>query len=97
MNKLEVLKTALTAREEEIAGYQINIDNYTLAIKQIEEKNTTDSDIDVALREFSVQLQTLLQQHLVEQAKTQVIYHRLHNAIAKLAGNMIGLLGSSTQ
>ena len=74
MNKLEVLKTALTAREDEIAGYQINIDNYTLAIKQIEEQNTSDNDIDVALREFSVQLQTLLQQHIVEQAKTQVIY-----------------------
>ena len=84
MNKLEVLKTALTAREEEIAGYQINIDNYTLAIKQIEEKNTTDSDIDVALREFSLQLQTLLQQHIVEQAKTQVIYDVIQKQVEEL-------------
>ena len=84
MNKLEVLKTALTAREEEIAGYQINIDNYSLAIKQIEEKNTTDSDIDVALREFSLQLQTLLQQHIVEQAKTQVIYDVIQKQVAEL-------------
>ena len=35
MNKLETLQSALTAREDEILGYQINIDNYVRAIAKI--------------------------------------------------------------
>ena len=35
MNKLETLKFAFQGRNEEIMGYQINIDNYIRAIAKI--------------------------------------------------------------
>jgi len=89
MNKLEVLKTALTGREEEIAGYQLNIDNYVLAIKQIQEQNTTDSDVDVALRQFAEQLQKLLSEHIIEKAKTKVLYDVIKAQVQELESTTI--------
>lgn len=74
MNKIEILKEALQARKDEIGGYQINIDNYTLAIKKIADEHTGDSDIDKAMREFSNQLQTLLSESYIEQRKAQIIH-----------------------
>jgi hypothetical protein len=35
MNKQETLKTSLQQRKEEIFGYQLNIDNYTLMISRL--------------------------------------------------------------
>lgn len=35
MNKQETLKTSLQQRKEEIFGYQLNIDNYTLLISRL--------------------------------------------------------------
>ena len=67
MNKQEVLQSALEGRNQEIDGYQINIDNYVLAIKHIE----TSGDVD--LFPFKEQLTALLQSETLEQKKAKVI------------------------
>jgi Cys-tRNA synthase (O-phospho-L-seryl-tRNA:Cys-tRNA synthase) len=69
MNKLETLKLALENRNEEIANYQINIDNYTRAINKI---NTEHAD-NVAIIEFRNQLADLLTSSKIEQLKTSII------------------------
>ena len=71
----ELLESSLAAREREIIEYQVNIDNFRLAIKQVE---------DADLQEFKTQLQTLLASSLLEQKKAQimqtVIQYQLDNA-----------------
>jgi hypothetical protein len=42
MNKENILKMALEAREAEVLGYQINIDNFQLAIAFIDNMSDTD-------------------------------------------------------
>lgn len=63
--KQEVLKEALKAREEEVMHYQINIDNYRLAI----EKSANDPD----LAEFVTRLQELLTSSVLEQKKAKIM------------------------
>jgi hypothetical protein len=67
MTKIEILKSALDARIQEVAGYQINIDNYTLAIQHIDV--VADSD----LVQFREQLTTLLASEILEQKKSKVM------------------------
>lgn len=69
MNKHEILAQALIGREQEIMGYQINIDNYTLAIEHI--KTSGDSD----LNEFREKLEALLASEKLEQKKAMVMHH----------------------
>lgn len=77
MNKHEILSTALQARDSEIFGYQLNIDNYRLAIEHI--KASGDPD----LGEFQAQLEALLASEILEQKKAKV----MHGVIsAQLAG-----------
>jgi len=68
MNKQEILNGALVAREQEIMGYQINIDNYTLAIEHI--KSSGDAD----LTDFCQKLESLLASEKLEQKKANVMY-----------------------
>jgi hypothetical protein len=68
MNKHEVLKNALVAREQEIMGYQINIDNYTLAIEHI--KTSGDADLE----DFCQKLESLLASEKLEQKKAKVMF-----------------------
>ena len=68
MNKHEILKDALVAREQEIMGYQINIDNYTLAIKHI--KTSGDEE----LTDFCQKLELLLASEKLEQKKAKVMF-----------------------
>ena len=72
----ELLESSLAAREREIIEYQVNIDNFRLAIKQVK---------DADLQEFKTQLQTLLASSLLEQKKAQimqtVIQYQLDNAL----------------
>jgi hypothetical protein len=63
--KDEVLKEALKAREEEVLHYQINIDNYRLAIKK--------SAGDPELEEFVARLRELLSSSLLEQKKAKIM------------------------
>lgn len=70
MNKQEKLKQALDAREDEVQTYQINIDNYALAIEHID----TLSDMDRAdLAEFRQRLIQLLKSEILEQKKSKVM------------------------
>ena len=75
INKLEILKQAASARIEEIAGYQINIDNYTLAIPL--------ADADPELRGFAEQLRNLLASEKLEQKKAQIILRVLQKQIGE--------------
>lgn len=67
MTKQEILLSAKEQRTQEVLGYQINIDNYTLAIEQIGLSNDPD------LADFSNKLVELLKTEKIEQKKTQII------------------------
>lgn len=67
MTKHEILTQALEARQQEIMGYQINIDNYTLAIAYIEKSGDAD------LTEFCGKLEASLLTEKLEQKKAMVI------------------------
>ena len=75
MNKFEILKQAATSRIEEIAGYQINIDNYTLAIPL--------ADDDPELKDFAEQLRGLLASEILEQKKAKIILRVLQKQIGE--------------
>lgn len=61
----EILTAALDARIKEVTEYQVNIDNYRLAIERIGD--------DEELRPFKQQIQTLLASSLLEQRKAQIM------------------------
>jgi hypothetical protein len=67
----EILASALEAREQEIMHYQINIDNYTLALDEISQLSV---DERAELSAFAEQLRTLLTSEKVEQKKAQIMY-----------------------
>ena len=67
MNKQEILTNALEARHNEIMNYQINIDNYTLAIENI--KTSGDPD----LTDFLQKLESLLISEKLEQKKVSYL------------------------
>jgi hypothetical protein len=66
----EILKTSLEARESEVMHYQINIDNYTLALQEIE---TLSADERAELSGFTEQLRTLLTSEKLEQKKAKIM------------------------
>ena len=76
----ELLESSLAAREREIIEYQVNIDNFRLAIKQVE---------DADLQEFKAQLQNLLASSLLEQKKAQIMHdvikHQLEESACTVA------------
>ncbi len=71
--KNEVLKEALKAREEEVMHYQINIDNYRLAM----EKAKDDPD----LGEFIARLQELLTSSILEQKKAKIMLEVIRDQV----------------
>lgn len=73
MRRKETLQEALTGRDEEIENYQLNIDNYRLAIAKIAAEHAGSSEMDMAMREFSAHLDALLKSSLIEQRKAQII------------------------
>lgn len=66
----EILQTALIAREQEVMHYQINIDNYTLALAEI---STLSADERAELSGFSDQLRSLLASEKLEQKKAKIM------------------------
>lgn len=70
MTKQEKLKIALAAREDEVQTYQINIDNYMLAIAHIDTLSSVDQD---DLAEFKQRLMQLLKSEILEQKKSKVM------------------------
>lgn len=69
MNKHDTLKQAAEHREIEVFNHQINIDNYRLAIAEIE-KNHSDKPHMI---EFAGRLNELLQSSIQEQEKEKVL------------------------
>lgn len=70
MTKQEKLQIALAAREDEVQTYQINIDNYMLAIAHIDTLSSVDQD---DLAEFKQRLMQLLKSEILEQKKSKVM------------------------
>ena len=64
--KKEMLTSAYEMRQREITEYQVNIDNFRLAIEKIKD--------DEELKDFKNTLQDLLKSNLLEQRKSQVMY-----------------------
>lgn len=73
MTRAAILQTALATRDEEVLGYQINIDNFRLALAKIAAEHAGNSDMDVAMRAFALDLQERLRTSLIEQRKAQII------------------------
>jgi len=63
--RLEILKSSLEGRIREVTEYQVNIDNFTLAIEAVGD--------DPELAEFRLQLEDLLRSSRLEQRKAQVM------------------------
>ena len=78
MDKQEILAQALAARQQEIMHYQINIDNYTLAIEHITANG--DSDLD----DFKRHLTSLLATEKLEQKKARVIHDVIQQQLASI-------------
>jgi hypothetical protein len=80
MNKLDTLQSALTAREEEVLGYQINIDNYARAIVKINAEHAGNS----AMIEFRNRLAEMLESNKTEQLKTIIIRDVIADQLTEL-------------
>jgi hypothetical protein len=76
MNKKEILTDALTHRQDEVLTYQINIDNYTIAI------GLAKNDPDLAL--FVQHLQELLQTSILEQKKASIMLRVIEKQLEEL-------------
>jgi len=66
----EILNSALEARVQEVMHYQINIDNYALALQQIA---GLPADEQVELNDFANQLKNLLASEKIEQKKAKIM------------------------
>lgn len=70
LDKADILRSALTAREDAVLMYQINIDNYTRAIARID---TMPSAEQAELAEFRERLASLLFTERLEQKKELIM------------------------
>lgn len=61
----EILTTSLEARKREVLEYAINIENFQLALKEIEN--------DASMAEFKQRLEQLLGEHIREHKKASVM------------------------
>lgn len=66
----EILAMSLEARVQEVMHYQINIDNYSIALQKISEMEPSEQ---VELTEFSKQLRDLLASEKLEQKKAKLM------------------------
>lgn len=63
--RIEILRGALEARRREVTEYQVNIDNFRLAIERIGD--------DPDLREYKAVIEQMLAEHLVEIKKAKLM------------------------
>ena len=66
----QILKDSLPAREAEVMHYQINIDNYTIALDEI---SKLPDDERAELSGFAEQLTGLLASERLEQKKAKIM------------------------
>lgn len=71
--KKEILKSSLEARIKEVVEYQINIDNFTLAIEKIGD--------DIELVEFKNNLKNLLKSSILEQRKAKIMLEVIQDQV----------------
>ena len=83
MTKLETLKQALDSRNEEILNYQINIDNFDLAIKKIEVEHPDNED----LKDFKRTLIELLDGNKKQQLRSIIIRDVIEEQVKELSKN----------
>jgi hypothetical protein len=74
----EVLTASLKAREQEIMYYQINIDNYAIALKKISELSPSEQ---IELSSFAEQLNTLLASEKLEQKKAKIMLSAIQEQV----------------
>lgn len=77
--RLQILKDAADHRRRDVMHYQINIDNYRLAIEEIM-SNHADNEELVA---FSYHLQGLLESSLLEQSKELIMLKVIEKQITE--------------
>lgn len=70
LTREEILSKALDARVQEVMHYQINIDNYSLALEEI---SKLPPDERQELSGFSDQLRNLLASEKLEQKKAKIM------------------------
>ena len=70
LTREEILAVSLHAREQEIMHYQINIDNYTIALDEISKMSVADQ---AEMSGFKNQLAELLASEKVEQKKASIM------------------------
>jgi len=75
----EILELSLEARTQEVMGYQINIDNYTIALSEISKKSLADQ---AELSEFADQLRNLLSSEKLEQKKAEIMLAVIHQQVS---------------
>ena len=66
----EILQMSLDGRVQEVMHYQINIDNYTIALNEIAKLSPQDQ---AELSEFAGQLRGLLASEKLEQKKANIM------------------------
>lgn len=66
----EILSMSLEGREQEVMNYQINIDNYALALEEIANLPPDERN---ELSNFAEQLRTLLTSERLEQKKAKIM------------------------
>jgi hypothetical protein len=81
MNKLSILTPALEGRDQELLTYQINIDNYRLAIAKINADYPDNDDLLV----FRDELQARLDEELRQQLRSRVIRDVIAEQVAGLS------------
>lgn len=73
----ESLETALEIRIKEVLDYQINIDNFTLAIAEID-CNYGENE---QMKAFRAQLSKLLEENQHQQARSQIMLDVIQNQL----------------
>lgn len=74
----EILTASLEARIQEVMHYQINIDNYVIALEEI---GKLPPDERAELSAFTEQLRTLLTSEKLEQKKAQIMLNVLKRQV----------------
>jgi hypothetical protein len=80
MNKLSILGPALEGRDQELLGYQINIDNYVLAIAKINAEYAGNDDLFA----FRDELQSRLAEERRQQLRSRIIRDVIADQVAQL-------------
>lgn len=70
LDRRQILMDALGARIQEVMHYQINIDNYTLALEEMASLSEQDRE---ELNLFADQLRGLLASEILEQKKAKIM------------------------